>query len=1152
MNAPKKRLPEQARAADPQKSVWVSANAGSGKTSVLADRVVRLLLGGTDPGRILCLTFTKAAAAEMSNRVFGQLAGWATAPKDQLLAELAAVGHLPKADGDLARARTLFARVLETPGGLKFQTIHAFCERILHQFPFEANVPAHFEVIEDGEKAVMLKDAQFDVIREALRCPDGEIAASLDTLVARLADQSFEKLLDGVIRREADLRQWINASGGLDAALAVLADRLGVQPGETIEQVRDEILKSQILPQSEWAAIAAMLDGGLATDIKRADKFRAVLASADPVAGSELYKTIFLKQDNQPSVNLLTKALKAAHPDLESRLRDEQDRVFRLVSKLPALELLPANRALFTFGMAVLDRFRERKLHAGKLEYSDLIDNVRLLLARAQAASWVLYKLDGGIDHILVDEAQDTSPGQWDIVRLLAEEALSGEGARGIPRTIFAVGDEKQSIFSFQGAEPERFDTMRREFKRKVEAIERPWDNPSLNLSFRSVPAVLEAVDLVCGQASIRACLTSMNDPVAHDAHRANQPGLVEIWPVEAPDELVDPVAWDAPLDSVSQGSGWVKLAEKIADTIAGWLRDGEILAATGRAITPGDILILVRRRTHIVTPLIKALRDRKVAVAGADRLELQSHLAVMDLLAAADFVLLPEDDLTLATLLRSPFFGVSEEDLYALAYDRPGSLWNALQARAGDAPFAIIVDRLKTWLARADFLSPYAFFAGILGNDGGRRQLVARLGPEAQDAIDEFLGLALQFDANATPNLQSFTHWMRAQSREIKRTMEQGADEVRIMTVHGAKGLEAPVVFLPDTCATPDKGRLSQIMSVPPVPSGASSATGAEAAPDYLVWAPGSSNDLPDAIQAEKAAAHVKQMAEYNRLLYVAMTRAEDRLYVCGYRMDREIPDDCWYQVIVAGLGDKLTPHETGDGAQVLRFTGSVPAENPPIDGERQAVQAAEIPIPEIPSAPPPPFAEIERIAPSRGEEDLDHLAAGEFTGDALAGIEPRVRGNLIHALIEMLADMQPDARLGHGEKLLARIGADLTPDSRNLLLKEVLGLLDNPDLAYLFDGDSRAEVPVAGVIPDPGAPDNMVHASGVIDRLVVLGDRVIIADFKSNRVVPRKPEDVPRVYIAQLAAYRALVQAIFPSKKIEARLVWTADASTTEVRSP
>ncbi len=1144
MSSPQKRLPEQARAADPQKSVWVNANAGSGKTSVLADRVIRLLLGGTDPGRILCLTFTKAAAAEMSNRVFGQLAGWATASKDQLRAELAAIGHTVNDTSDLAPARTLFARVLETPGGLKFQTIHAFCERLLHQFPFEANVPAHFDVLDDGEKVVMLKDAQFDMIREALADPDGDIAASLDTLVSRLADTSFEKLLDGVIKVEADLYRWVDAVGGLEPGFARLAERLGVEPGDTVEKISGEILTSPILPQSEWTAIAATLDEGSDLDRKRANKFRDILTDPDPLTGAETYLSVFLTQKNQPAVRLLTKAVKDRHPELEQRFRDEQDRVFRLACKLPALELLPANRALFTFGIAVLDRFRERKLRAGKLEYSDLIDKVRLLLNRSEAASWVLYKLDGGIDHILVDEAQDTSPDQWDIVRLLAEEALSGEGARGITRTIFAVGDEKQSIFSFQGAEPERFDKMRREFKRKIEVIERPWDNPSLNLSFRSVPAILEAVDLVCGQDNIRASLTSTNEPVVHNADRANKPGLVEIWPVEAPDKLVDPVAWDAPLDAVSQGSAWVKLAEKIADTIAMWLREGETLVATGRPVTPGDILILVRRRTHIVTPLIKALRDRRIAVAGADRLELQSHLAVMDLLAAADFVLLPEDDLTLATLLRSPFFGLSEDDLYSLAHDRPGSLWNALRTRAVEAPFSAISDQLKAWQARADFLSPYAFFAGILGNDNGRRQLVARLGPEAHDAIDEFLSLALQFEAGATPSLQSFTHWMRSQSQEIKRSMEQGTDEVRIMTVHGAKGLEAPIVFLPDTCATPDKGRLSQIMTV-------ASDTKAIGEPDFLVWAPGNAESLPDAIQAEKAAAHEKQLAEYNRLLYVAMTRAEDRLYVCGYQSGKKIPDDCWYQVIMAGLGDKLSPFETEDGAQVLRFTGSVPAKILAIRDEPQATQLAKFHLPEIPSLPPPPFAIINRIAPSRGEEGQDHLAGGDVAGNALSGVDPRVRGNLIHALLEVLADTKPDVRIGHGKNLLTRIGSDLTPDSRVLLLEEVLRLLEDPGIAYLFDGDSRSEVPVAGVIPDSGAPDNMVHASGIIDRLVVQENRVIIADFKSNRVVPRKIEDVPPAYIAQMAAYRALVQPIYPSKNIEALLVWTADASTTEIRS-
>lgn len=1140
---PLSRLPEQARAADPNNSVWVSANAGSGKTFVLADRVVRLLLEGTMPGRILCLTFTKAAAAEMENRVFAQLAGWATADDETLQAELHAIGY-PGADATrLAFARTLFARALETPGGLKILTIHAFCERLLHQFPFEANVPAHFEVIDDGEKAEMLKDAQYEVIRNTIADPDSRVARALSDLTGELADSSFDDILKQLTGVGDQLEDWIAAAGGLDQALHILRSHFEVGGEQSSESLRAEIMDSPILPRSEWPEIIPILDQGNDTSKKIAGALSGAAEATVPEDALVVYKQGFLTGTDAPKKRWPTKAISDHYPELAEKLLNEQSRVHELVWKIAALEFFRSNEALFTFGANMLERYRVRKIASGKLEFSDLIERSVNLLKRSGAASWVLYKLDGGIDHILVDEAQDTSPQQWEIVQLLAQEALAGEGVQGRQRTIFAVGDEKQSIFSFQGAEPDRFEDMRRYFERKVAAIERSFDTVPLNLSFRSVPAILEAVDKVFENPAAAKGLTSKDEPITHLSHRKNKPGLVELWdPVHAETKDAE-TAWRAPLDAVDAGSAPVQLATKIAETIAHWLQSGEKIAATGRAITAGDILVLVRRRTHIVTPLIKALREREIAVAGADRLTLQDHLAVKDLLVAADFVLLPDDDLALATLLRSPLIGLNEDDLFDLAYQRNGSLWRAL--RDNEARHPEPVHLLQDWLAKADFVTPYAFFAEILGAGGGREKLVRRLGPEAEDSLNEFLNLAIEFESRNTPSLQGFVHWMRAQSRDIKREMEEGNDEVRIMTVHGAKGLEAPIVFLPDTCAIPEKNKVAPILPL-------QTDTGGNT-PNGLIWVKGGADALPEQARVIKDAAYEKLMEEHNRLLYVAMTRASDRLYVCGHRGKNNIPDDCWYRLIEMGLQDATIEVTNEEGETVRRFTGTVPYRI--LDPESAPTATAATPpmanIPDLTVPPPPAQAPIPNIAPSRLDDEIASPGIPRNAADPGSGgldtIDPRVRGNIIHKLIEGLAQREPEDRQTHARLILEIMSPDLDEETAALLADEALSVLEASDLSFLFTEDSRAEVPVAGEISDPAGSGKTVHASGVIDRLVVEDKRIVIADFKSNRIVPEDTSQVPPAYHAQMASYRSLVGAMFPGKEVAACLVWTANSSVT-----
>lgn len=1125
--------PDQAKASDPRHSAWVSASAGSGKTLVLARRVLRLMRRGVAPDRILCLTFTRAAAAEMARRVFSDLGKWAVMDDSDLAEELVRLEGREPAPEDLDQARLLFARALETPGGIKIQTIHAFAERVLHQFPFEANVAAHFDVLDEPAAAELRERAVAAVITGAAREPEGPLAAALDTLVAFSGEIQFSKLVRAAVNERDALRRWIPRQDALEAALDDLAMALGADRRGNPASLKGEVTPSPLFPPSEWPAAIEALSSGARTDSERADALR-LAANASGEERGEAYLSVFLTLTGAPRKTLMTRKLAAAHPALAETLIKEQERLAHLVERLRAQETFAASRALFTLAVAVLDRYDALKRARGLLDYDDLIAKTLALLTRKGAAQGVLYKLDGAIDHILIDEAQDTSPQQWEIVRALAEEGLSGQGAREAERTLFAVGDEKQSIYSFQGADPVKFDEMRRYFARRVGEAGRAWAGVPLTVSFRSGPAVLEAVDRTFAAPAAREGLEAGATPIVHQPARAEAPGLVELWPPETAEERTQPDPWDAPLDRFDAESPRARLAGRIAATIAGWRADKRMLASRGRPIEPGDILILVRRRNELVDALVAALREREIPVAGADRLVLQQHIAVMDLLAAADVALLPEDDLALATVLKSPLVNLSEDDLFELAAGREGTLWRALEERRQQAPFEAAFAFVSKLRAKADFGPPFAFFSELLGPMKGRRKLLARLGPEAADALDEFLGLALGYEQGAAASLQGFVQWVRGQSAEIKRNMDQAKGEVRIMTVHGAKGLEAPIVFLPDTCEVPDARHDGPLFTLDP-PRGVSGA----AAP--LAWAPGKKETHPQAIRAARERARASQMAEYRRLLYVAMTRAEDCLYVCGAQIRNALPDGCWYRLVADALRPVLKPVAGPDGEPVAwRFTrGAAAAAG--VEPMAEPEERDET-LPDWADRPaPPPEAGAIHLIPSAlaGDGAESEAARTDATGARAAA---RLRGDLIHRLLERLPGLAPQARPQAALRLIRTLAPELDAAAAERIGGEALALLDHGDLKALFGPQSRAEVPVAGPIGRDPATGRPITISGRIDRLAVGEEAVLIADYKTDRRIPASIAEAPRAYIAQLAAYRAALEKLFPGKAIRALILWTS----------
>ncbi len=1116
----------QRRASQPQTSVWVSANAGSGKTHALTTRVARLLLSGTPPERILCLTFTKAAAAEMSSRLYARLGGWATMDDDRLDAAIADIeGSMPGA-AKRALARRLFARAVETPGGLKIQTIHAFCERLLGRFPLEAGVPPQFAILDERSAQELMADVRDTVLREAMADTASSLGRALLHVVARVDELSFGKLIAEVTGQRGNFQKMLSRFGGLEGICVAIRAALSVGPDEGTEAVLKDIVS---LPDREMRHAAKILGGGTRTDVERAEMLARILALQDRAGAVDDYISIFLTKEMTPRASLSTKKLPEEHPDTAQALGEEQQRVLRLVSRLRAIRVAEATEAIVTIAVAILDAFSDAKRARALLDYDDLIEKSRELLNRSAMAPWVLYKLDGGIDHILVDEAQDTSPEQWDVVARIADEFLAGSGARETVRTIFAVGDEKQSIFSFQGADPARFDAMKRYFEKHVKEAELGWDYVPLTRSFRSVPEVLSAVDRVFELERARSGLTASGDVDPHIAHRELDAGLVEIWDLEEPDDGEETSPWDAPLDYVTGEAPMARLAARIAATIRGWLDTGEMLAGRGRPIEPGDILILVRRRNAFVGEMVRHLKRLGVPVAGADRMVLTEQMAVMDLIALGRFVLLPEDDLTLATVLKGPFCGLTEEELFELAHSRKASLWKALKEKAADNLRYAEADALLSRLfERADFEPPYEFFAHLLAGEEGRKRLLARLGPDAADPIDEFLSLALEFERDHAPSLETFLHWVERGAAEIKRDMDQGRNEVRVMTVHGAKGLEADIVFMPDTCAAPGGAHDPALLSLPSF---------GEDGPKLLLW-PVRKKDEDEVSAEARERLRELQAAEYRRLLYVAMTRARDRLYIAGYR-GRNLPSpDCWYEMICEALIPQSEEIGLDNGRRLWRIEGRQ-QRKPDAAKVESHPDAPPLPAWAMQAAPDEP-APARPLAPSRlpPEGMVEPAASSPVTDDATSRFR---RGSLIHRLLETLPEMPEETRREAASRYLSLSVHGIDEAAQREIEQAVFKVLDDPLLAQVFSPGSRAEVPVAGMIEFRGRP---LLVGGQIDRLCIEEDRVTIVDYKTNRPPPADAAAVAPAYIAQMAAYRALLAKIYPDRVIRCALLWTESA--------
>jgi ATP-dependent helicase/nuclease subunit A len=1098
----------QRRAADPGASVFVTANAGSGKTKVLVDRIARLLLEGSKPSAFLCITYTKAAAAEMQRRLFERLGGWCIAEDAKLASDLTDLGANA---ANLGAARALFAQALETPGGLKIQTIHAFCERLLARFPLEAGVAPGFDVADEARAAALLGQAR----AEAALAADAPIAA-FERFAARLGGDALDSLLDRLALRRADFHRFAATHKGGVFAEAQLRNRHGARQSA-------EFYAATVIGGLDWSGLRQAAEALISSTANNQKTARRISTAVDARAAGAPVRTVFeavlriaLKDDGTPYEALVTASFAAQQAWLTRALESITKLAIAAREKLNQIERAEDAAAALQLALKLDTAYERAKQRGGVLDFDDLIAHAQALLARSDAAPWVLYKLDGGLDHILIDEGQDTSPGQWNLISPLQDEFFSGAGARAKPRTVFAVGDPKQSIYGFQGADPDRFLAEAQTLEKRARRAKQKFTAPVLETSFRSTPEILRAVDATFADKPLAVGEPGKHDETRHLASRQNEHGAVEVWPLAQRPLAAPAAAWDAPLDVETGASVQALLAQQIARRIKAMIeaREGvwDKQTRTLRPMQAGDVLALVRTRGALFRELIKAFKRAGLPVAGADRMVLRDELAVEDCLALMRVALDPTDDLALACVLKGPLCDLDDDDadILPLAWGRARG--EVLHARlmANEAPKYAAARKLVSELAARAGQDAFAFLSWALETPHGEgpsgwERVLRRLGMESRDPLEELLQRALKPSSHNAVSLQRFLFEIEVDSGQVKRELEAETGAIRVMTVHGAKGLEAPVVILPDAAGPasdkPDDGLIFD-----------------EHAGPFISFR---MRDDDAATGAARAAHQQRMLSEHWRLLYVAMTRARDRLIVCGAQHGAGEAPEGWRLAVEHALrAEGAEPCDTPYGAG-LRLGA-------PVIAAAQAQNAkAHIASPTWVKSRAPGAIQVQSAAPSR-------IAPGDpalFSprGD---GQKRFRRGRLIHGLLERLPDIAPARRAAAAHTWLTRQG--VKAEEAEVFAAEALAVITDARFADLFGPLSRAEAPIVGAAAGRAV-------SGVVDRLAVDDKRVIVLDYKTDRPAPASADNAPAEYVLQLALYREVLRKIFPHRIVTCALLWT-----------
>ncbi|MDX5488077.1 MAG: UvrD-helicase domain-containing protein [Wolbachia endosymbiont of Andrena praecox] len=1077
----------RSNAINPNFSVWVNASAGTGKTKILIDRVLRLLL--ENKRNILCLTFTNAAANEMENRIHSILSKWAICSDSVLAADLEQLDFFPmssqcvtlgsrKNKDYLTRARRLFSELENL--GLTIQTIHAFCYKLISSFPIEAGIAPNCTLSECKElhsiifnKVLHNETVQDDINLIATEIDENKLRDLLYTLcIKRSISANDSKYIKDKLSAPDEIHD-------LQSETIEHVERLAeiLSEGSKRDQSYSAILYSTVIP---------VLDTGI-------QKKRTSVSYSDDTGIKwndtkiENLAKVFLKSESHEKKSIssiATKSILEKFKDAEQIIESVQNVVFTYIRDMNSYQIFKRTSSLLGVFKVYVDLYNSEKSKNALLDYNDIIDLATNLLSDPDHKDWVLFNLDQKIDHILVDEAQDNSISQWKIITNLCDEFFAGNDEK---RTLFVVGDVKQSIYRFQGANPHLFNYMQQYFHTKTGG--RDWISCQLEKSFRSTPEVLMLVDRIFN--NFRAEISFNDNEIKHVPHRENDQGYIEIWPALPRRKEKEQRALQIPL-TCKEGYTIADrlLAQTIANRIHNWLNEGRILVAKDRHIEPRDIMILVRQRNVLVDYIISELKKANVPVVGRDYFRIMDYIAVQDLIALAEFLLLQANDLALANALKSPLFNFTEDDLFNIAYDRKEhSLWERIQDYS-----VVIYSELNYLINLSRTESPLALFTHILRT--GKKKFAARLGLECFEVLDEFMNLVLQFE---NPSLQAFVQWIKENNPEIKNDMQSERNAVRIMTIHKSKGLQAPIVFLVDTNTVPRNSE-SIIFD------------GTEAP----FWCGKNNNAYCDQVKREKK---LEDYNEYLRLLYVALTRAEDELYILS---KEPVQKGSWYDLITK-YGEPYEKKQRGlrpifkEKVEVL----CVNANYPYIYKKRDYF---DVPVISLPPALAHSSVSSQRVTLESSEKE----GAEWIPVSATWMTDGYARGLIIHSILQYMPKIEKERRKNWVRKYLDNINIS---EDKDEIYSKILAF--NEKYGYLFDLEGKSEITLSGIID--GEPV-LVR----LDRLCITQDKAIIIDYKSHRNVS---VSLLNEIKKQMLTYKTLVQEIYPNKQVEFMVIWVED---------
>jgi ATP-dependent helicase/nuclease subunit A len=1072
----------QIQAANPNHSVWVGASAGTGKTKILTDRVLRLLLEGNEPSKILCLTFTNAAASEMLERVNREISRWTEVTKEELQEILFKLFGEKPADEIVDLAQGLFHQLFANHENVKIQTIHSFCQSLLKRFSLEAGLNVGFKLADDNQQNLLLNQAQEQSLLNK------NILDSIDKIAAELHFIQLPEIFKNIAGQRDKIALILDHHEGAKNLLHKLAEQIGGKLPYRLEEdlFREYQLVDRALLEKLFS-VSQESDG--MNDARKVPYIEEAL-SLDKLTMESLtrYRKIFLDSKGQVPIRLFKKQYDQELEEFSLLISQEQEKLQTLSNDIAINKTLELTEALLIIAEEFLTNYALLKEQEGVFDYADLIIKTIELLENSAAQEWILYKLEGGIDHILIDEAQDTSIWHWQIIYKLLEEFFAGEGASEENKTIFVVGDDKQSIFSFQGAEHSLFAQVRKLLADKTQQVEKTWCDINLDISYRSVPPILDLVNELCKLPQVQNSFADF--ATQHNAHRIEAKGLVEIWPlVEQQKENIERVPWQFPEKRISKHNANSELAENIADKIADWLENKRVIAAQERPVRAGDIMILLRKRGDLRNFIIKALHKRHIPVAAEDKINLLENIAVQDLLALAKFITLPHDDLNLACLLKSPLIALSETELFEICYERGDkSIWEN-----------IADTKLHTQLNELILLSKsktvYEYFSYILDVKAGRQKFIARLGDDVNKILNLFLEEIMIFIENEIPTFDNFACYFTKRKSEIKADMESGVDAVRIMTIHASKGLQAPIVILPDTTSKTKTYSNNILFS--------------DDDDKMLMWV--ARKEYREEYAESLHNKHkLKENAESMRLLYVALTRAEDELYIGGVQGSKN--DKNWYKIITEAVRDIAVQQD--DNLIITNYHDEVLAKEIANDAEEE-----EITLP----------AYLHEKLNLSDEQEYATASSSKNTENNYT----TKKGELVHYVLEHIktsADI---------EQILSQKGEFLKKGEKEIIAQQLSAVMD--EFVGLFAYDAKCEVQISGEVSGR-------LVVGQIDRLVFMQDKILILDYKSDSTVPKNISEISQEYLQQLALYKKLIEQIYPNKEIKTALLYTVAAKYFE----